>query len=278
MNFFISIFCKKYDLSPKSIIFLDGNFPETFHKFKKDYVKQSGIYGWVYKKSIKTYVGSALDIAVRPFSHLFKSTRTNIHLKNALEKHGLNSFVLVIFEHIGNKNKISAKILQDRENFYLTRISNKYNFLEKAYTSKGYKHTPESLLKIRKSRLGKVLSEETKEKLRQRFSGELNPFFGRKHSTEIKENLSKNRQKHLNPIFGKPKSKEFLYHATKLKTGKHNFISKSVKITNIHTNEVMIFESQKEAGIFFGYKTKYPIVKAFKNNFLFKNTWIVEIF
>lgn len=89
MNFFVFKFCQKYNLSPKSIIFLDGNFPDTFYTFKKDYAKQSGIYGWVCKKSLKTYVGSALDISVRPFRHLFKSAKTNIHFKNALKKHGL---------------------------------------------------------------------------------------------------------------------------------------------------------------------------------------------
>lgn len=256
LSLFISLFCKKYTLSQKPVVFLDGHFPETFQDFKKTYKNQSGIYGWVHKNSYKTYVGSALDITVRPFHHLFESTQTNNYLKNALKKDGLESFVLVIFQMLGNKENVSAKILREAEDIYLSQISNKYNFLEKAYTSKGYKHAPDSLLKIKESRLGKSLSEKTKEKLRQRFSGEINPFFGCKHSSQTKESLSQARKGSLNPIFGKPKSKEFVYYANRLKIGKHNFMSKPVKLVNIHTQEVMFFKSQQEAASYFGYKTK----------------------
>lgn len=42
---------------------------------------------------------------------------------------------------------VSSQELQEIEDLYLNLISNKYNFLEKAYTSKGYKHNKESLEK-----------------------------------------------------------------------------------------------------------------------------------
>ncbi len=174
---------KTYNLRKKPVILLDGSFPEKFISFKKQYKKQSGIYGWIHKKSLKTYVGSAIDLTVRLFRHLYNSTKTNTYLKNALKKDGLHCFVLLVFKILGNVEKISNQELRRVADSYLAAICNKYNLLEKAYISKGYKHTVESLQKIREKRLGRTLSEEIKEKLRKQFSGELNPFFGRKHSS-----------------------------------------------------------------------------------------------
>lgn len=276
MIFEVSLFCAKYNLFEKPVEILDGNLPETFQGFKKKYANQSGIYAWVHKQSLKTYVGSATNLSTRPFRHLYFSTATNSHFKNALKKYGVESFALVLLKVLGKSIEISSLELQQAEDIYLNMISNKYNILEKAYTSKGYKHTFESLEKIRQSRLGTSLSEETKEKLSKRFSEEQNPFFGKKHSEEFKENLRQVRKGSLNPMFGKPKSKEFLFYANRQKNGKHNFISKPVQLTHTITKEVLKFESQIEAALYFGYKTKYVIAKALKNQALFLNVWKVE--
>nr|YP_009054686.1 hypothetical GIY-YIG homing endonuclease [Ourococcus multisporus]AIK29174.1 hypothetical GIY-YIG homing endonuclease [Ourococcus multisporus] len=130
----------------------------------------------MHKKSIKIYVGSAKNASVRPFKHLFKSTKTNLHLKNALKKYGLLCFVLIIFKIVGNMETVSSEKLQQMEDLYLKSIQQKYHFLEKAFTSTGYKYTPESLNKIKNKRLGTVLSEQTKNKLCMLFSGEKIPF------------------------------------------------------------------------------------------------------
>lgn len=193
-----------------------------------------------------------------------------------MQKHGLDSFVLVIFKILGKTKDISVQNLQQAEDVYLKLIIKKYNFLDKAYTSLGYKHTKESKEKIRQKRLGTSLSSKTKEKLRKHFSGEFNPLYGKKHSFEFKEKLSNQRKGFLNPMFGKLKSKEFLLHANKVKTGKHNYMSKPVQLTHVITNQVLKFESQIEAALYFNYKTKFVIVKAIQNQTLFLNTWEVN--
>lgn len=79
MNFNVSLFCKNYNLPHEPVVVLDGEHPDTFQDFKKQYKKQSGIYGWVLKNSLQTYVGSAQDLGVRPFRHLYLFTKTNLH-------------------------------------------------------------------------------------------------------------------------------------------------------------------------------------------------------
>lgn len=157
-------------------------------------------------------------------------------------------------------------------------ITQKYNFLEKAYSSKGYKHSGDSIVKIHKSRLGVPLSKEIKKKLSNLFSGEGNPFFGKKHPDLLKQKLSNIRKGSLNPIFHKKKSKEFLFHIDKEKTGKFNHMSKPIQLCQIYTKEMLTFESQIEAALYLGYKSKSPIVKALKSGSLVKKQWKISSF
>lgn len=123
MSFDISFFCAKYNLPENVEIVLDGQFPQTFQNFQKNFKKQSGIYGWVHKKTFQTYVGSAMDLSSRPFRHLFASVPSNKHLKSAFKKHGLNLFVLVIFKVLGKTENVSSQLLQEKEDFYLNLVS-----------------------------------------------------------------------------------------------------------------------------------------------------------
>jgi group I intron endonuclease len=59
-----------------------------------------------------------------------------------------------------------------------------------AGSSKGYKHIPESLEKIRTATLGRKHLEEVKQVMSESRMGKNNPFFGKTHSEESK-NLMK---------------------------------------------------------------------------------------
>jgi group I intron endonuclease len=92
----------------------------------------------------------------------------------------------------------------------------------KAYSSLGYKHSPEAIYKIRAAASGKLISDETKAKLSKAFKGENNPFFGKVHSDALKLQLSINRKGEKNPMFNKEKSPEFIAHMYKDKSGDKN--------------------------------------------------------
>ena len=67
----------------------------------------------------------------------------------------------------------------------------------------GFKHSEESKRLISEFRKGKPLSSETKKRLSELFSGELNPFWSKIHSPETLEKMSKSKLGVLNPMFKK---------------------------------------------------------------------------
>nr|QYC94366.1 hypothetical protein [Oedogonium sp. 244] len=240
----------------------------------------SGVYGWFCKQTNMVYIGGAKDLSKRPFVHLSLLNMTNKHLYNSLRRYGRDEFLYIIFEIIGPSSVITKEQRNDRENFYLASIVSKYNFLEKASSSDGYKHSPDVIERIRQMRLGTKLSKETREKLSKLFSGEMNPFFGKKHSDEFKKSLSESRKGSKNPMYGKQFSPEFLAYQTKKRAGKNNHMSKAIQLINLDTNEKIYCESQTEAGKFLGYQSKIPIQKAVKNHSILKtkngNRWQVK--
>lgn len=80
--------------------------------------------------------------------------KSNRVIDKALLKYGFSNFRLEILEHckIGN--------VLEREQYYLDLLKPRYNIVEKAGSTLGYKHTPESLEKMRSF----VLSEEVKKR------------------------------------------------------------------------------------------------------------------
>jgi hypothetical protein len=129
-------------------------------------------------------------------------------------------------EVLGETKSVSKSDILAREQFYLDWALKTYglkvlNLLTVTHSSLGLKHTLETKAKIAEARLGKSHSNETRDKLSQRFSGEGNPFFGRKHTAEFLTKL-KERSGAANPMFGKEKSPEFIEHMHKDKYGVNN--------------------------------------------------------
>jgi group I intron endonuclease len=121
-----------------------------------------------------------------------------------LLKHGYSKFKLEILEYCDQDSAV------EREQYYIDLLNPEYNILKVAGSLFGYKHTPESLekmreialnrsdetkAKLREAALGKTHTEETKIKLR-------NAILGIKRSEETKEKLriiQSNRTKHPLP-------------------------------------------------------------------------------
>nr|YP_009568477.1 GIY endonuclease [Drechslerella brochopaga]QBL02557.1 GIY endonuclease [Drechslerella brochopaga] len=88
---------------------------------------------------------------------------------NALIKHGYSNFSLEILEYCEAENCI------EREQFYIDLYKPEYNILKFAGSNLGYKHTEETLDKLR----NRKVSDEVKALLSAKFKGENNPMFGR---------------------------------------------------------------------------------------------------
>nr|YP_007476146.1 hypothetical protein H891_mgp40 [Nuclearia simplex]AGE93647.1 hypothetical protein [Nuclearia simplex] len=119
---------------------------------------KSGIYCWVNLINGKTYIGSSLNLGSRLrdyFKHSFL-----IHPKNnklliykAILKYGYSNFKLEILEYC------DVSVLIEREQYYIDTFKPSYNILTVAYSSLGFKHSEESLSKLR-SHLS-ILNQET---------------------------------------------------------------------------------------------------------------------
>lgn len=152
-----------------------------WQNIKKDFKDKSGIYCWINKTNNKIYIGSA-SLLPKRLSYYFQPAyinRIDMVITKSLLKYGLINFALAILEET-SKDK---KEILEREDYYLNNFKPEYNILSKAGNSLGYKHTPETLLKLSllnkgkkhtdlaKAKIGaassaKTHTEETKDKIR----------------------------------------------------------------------------------------------------------------
>lgn len=79
---------------------------------------------------------------------------SNRLIDRALLKYGFSNFSLEILEYCDGSEAIA------REQYYLDLLKPEYNIVKTAGSTLGYKHTPESLIKMREF----VLSDEVREK------------------------------------------------------------------------------------------------------------------
>jgi len=96
-----------------------------------------GIYRWVNKVNGISYIGSAVNISLRLYSH-YKGSKSNIILQEAILKHGLSNFSIEILEYC------DKSILMEREQFYLDNTPLKYNLNLTAKSRFGAKHIEET--------------------------------------------------------------------------------------------------------------------------------------
>ena len=176
-------------------------------------------------------------------------------INKALLKYGYSNFQLEILEYCE-----SSDVIQ-REQYYIDLLGPEYNILKTAGSSFGYKHTAETLAKLR----GRILSEEAKANMlgpRASMIGDKNPMFGKTHSEEIRKKIGES-------MLGRIHSEE-----TRKKIGKS--LGMSVKVTDITTGIVTVYPSKRQAAseldTSLGTVRRYIVInKPFKGKYLIEN-------
>ena len=173
-------FLDKLNIKPV-IIFEDLTNPSVKKTAYRHLKRLSGVYMIINLVTGKYYIGSAVtgNFYMRFHKHLF-SLSGNKRVANAVTKYGLQEFAFIVLEIIPEKEKTQLEaqavnsLLISREDYYLDVFKPEYNIIAFASNSAGWKHSEDSLVKMRNNyslerrqrvgniNKGKTLSEETR--------------------------------------------------------------------------------------------------------------------
>lgn len=170
----------------------------------------------------KQYVGQAVNKNKRWYDHkimLKANKHKNRHLQSAYNKYGSENFVYTVLEVIKDVINLT-EILTNREQYWIEALNcvdpKGYNLNPTAGSALGFRHTEETKLKWSEQRkgkkrsaefslslsirmTGKVISEETRQKL-------IDSHKGYKHSIETRAKMSSSKLGNTNNN-GKKRSK-----------------------------------------------------------------------
>jgi group I intron endonuclease len=219
----------------------------------QDNKEQGGVYRWVNNLNGKTYVGSGLNLTKRLRSYyndkeLLRNPRPIHH---ALLKYGHNNFTLEILEYCPQDK------LLEREQFYFDVLLPEYNILNHAYSLLGFKHSQETIEKLK----DKIISPEHKEILSSIHKGK---FVSEETRNKLASATASYRKENpltleaLANIRGKTLAREGV----------------SVSVFNTKTKEIKEFTNQTEAGEFIGV-SRQAIYNAIKRSSLIKGIYII---
>jgi group I intron endonuclease len=177
-------------------------------------VNKAGIYRLKNLISGETYIGSSRNITKRFYQYfsvkgLINGNAKNMYITRALLKYDFSNFSLEILEYC------DPNVTIEREQYYLDNFRGEYNILNIAGSFKGFKHSIETILKMK----------------------------SRKHTDESKAIMSKAKRGKNHHMFGKKVKEEI-----RLKISKTNGLS--IKITDIENNNEKFFTSIRKAAEF----------------------------
>jgi group I intron endonuclease len=189
-------------------------------KINKDNKHKSGIYLIFNNINDKYYIGSAITnrINSRFRSHCLNKTGGSLLLNRAINKYGLENFTFYILEyypgfvHKEDLKKAHLALLKIETN-YINLLNPEYNILTIAGSSLGFKHSKETIEKLRLINTGKKASLETKLKLSLALKG-------KKHTKETKDIIS-------------------------IKNIKNYTLERKTLISKIHTNKIVSKETKE---------------------------------
>lgn len=170
----------------------------------KDILKISGIYKIVNKINGKYYLGSSKNVYRRLNEHityLIGNYHYNYHLQNAWNVYGENNFYFIII------TQVDSQLLFDAEQFYFNDINKEESYNE-SFIANRPEMNVETRSKISNSHKGKIISDETKQKLKKaRLGYKFPPEFGKRISERNKGKVCSEEVKKKLSVFNKGKYK-----------------------------------------------------------------------
>ena len=97
-----------------------------------------------------TYVGSSVNLAKRFRTHMSSIGSVNLPLYNALNKYGLDNYAFMILQYCDPVEDVCLGLEQNYR-AALDLYKPNYNILKLAGSSQGFKHSPETIAKLKKN-------------------------------------------------------------------------------------------------------------------------------
>lgn len=156
-------------------------------------------------KPERIYIGSTIHARTRKNEHFIalKNGKHNPKLQNHYNKYGADDLVFTILTECHAKERLQI------EQFFLDAMKPWFNICLIADTPIGYKHTKESIKKMKefqskrppfsqetcdkisKALKGRIFSEDHCSKLSEAVKGDKHPMFGKKHPKSTTDKMSK---------------------------------------------------------------------------------------
>lgn len=114
----------------------------------------SGIYKITHESTDRIYVGSAVNISQRWYTHkteLRGNRHSNQRLQNSWNKHGESEFRFSVIE------ECKPELLIEHEQYWIDELNPYYNIARIAGSQLGYKHTDETKQIIREKRANQII-------------------------------------------------------------------------------------------------------------------------
>ena len=148
----------------------------------------------------KEYVGlTKRPLEERWKQHIYESNKQdswewNTPLGNAIKKYGKDSFQVFVLEECYSETELKQKEIQLIKERKSLSTENGYNLTLGGDGRLGYKLSEETKRKIGEGNIGKVMSNEAKEKMsvaaKKRSVGKLSPMDGKKHTDDALKKIS----------------------------------------------------------------------------------------
>jgi group I intron endonuclease len=175
----------------------------------------------------KEYIG----LTIRPLEHRWKqhiyesnkkdSWEWNTPLGNAIKKYGKDSFQVFVLEECSSEIELKQKEIQLIKERKSLATETGYNLTLGGDGRMGYKLSEETKRKIGEGNIGKVMSNEAKEKMsvaaKKRSVGKLSPMNGKKHTDDALKKISESSKGRIFSEESRIKKSESLkaYHLNK---------------------------------------------------------------
>lgn len=194
------------------------------------------IYKITNKINGKVYIGQTIQPLKKRWNlHCSKNSGCPA-LNNAFKKYGKENFTIEQIDHAHSRDELDNKEIFWID-FYSSLVPNGYNLHTGGLH---HKVSEETRKRIIKSLIGRKHTEETKRRISEAQKGEKHHFFGTHFSKEHREKMS-NALKGNKRRLGIPHSEE-----TKKRIAEYG----KRKVINVDTG--IVFDSAKEAGLFYG--------------------------